>query len=105
MRNDIYIPDYCSLSRDEDNEDDDVKEPEINAWFGPSGTVSSLHYDPKDNLLAQVSMAKNALIIIKAQQTSSSNLQALKIIFNYLEEYLSRSPYLYLFDLQIANPK
>ena len=52
LRNDIVIPDYCSItSRDCDDDDDDVN---INAWFGPAGTVSPCHHDPKHNLLAQV---------------------------------------------------
>ena len=49
---DISVPDYCSVIRDE--ETDNVCDVDINGWFGPSATVSPLHYDPKDNLLAQV---------------------------------------------------
>lgn len=50
MKEDIRVPEYCCLSKDYDNSCD----PDINAWFGPANTVSPLHYDPKDNLLAQV---------------------------------------------------
>ena len=46
LRDDIVVPTYCCLG-----DTDDV---ETNAWFGPKGTVSPLHYDAKHNLLAQV---------------------------------------------------
>lgn len=47
LRDDISEPEYCCFS--------DNNEPvDINAWYGPKGTVSPLHHDPKRNLLAQV---------------------------------------------------
>lgn len=56
---DILTPDYCVLRRVEDDENGDEEEDiAVNAWFGPRGTVSPLHFDPKDNLLCQVVGAK-----------------------------------------------
>eukprot|EP00747_Dinoflagellata_sp_TGD_P097200 gnl/TRDRNA2_/TRDRNA2_167064_c0_seq4.p1 gnl/TRDRNA2_/TRDRNA2_167064_c0~~gnl/TRDRNA2_/TRDRNA2_167064_c0_seq4.p1 ORF type:complete len:289 (+),score=25.87 gnl/TRDRNA2_/TRDRNA2_167064_c0_seq4:46-867(+) len=52
LRHDILIPDYCALSvEDNDIEQEDVH---INAWFGPAGTLSPLHHDRYNNILAQV---------------------------------------------------
>lgn len=59
---DIVVPDYCALPRSsatsEGHVGDEIEDVSVNAWFGPMGTVSPLHFDPKDNLLCQVVGAK-----------------------------------------------
>ncbi|XP_049866410.1 bifunctional peptidase and arginyl-hydroxylase JMJD5 [Pectinophora gossypiella] len=47
LKDDIVEPEYCCFTETNDPVD-------IMAWYGPKGTVSPLHHDPKRNLLAQV---------------------------------------------------
>ncbi|KAJ0403732.1 hypothetical protein P43SY_003037 [Pythium insidiosum] len=58
LARDIMTPDYCTIRRNEDDEALEEEDIAVNAWFGPEGTVSPLHFDPKDNLLCQVVGAK-----------------------------------------------
>nr|XP_027194257.1 bifunctional peptidase and arginyl-hydroxylase JMJD5-like [Dermatophagoides pteronyssinus] len=60
---DIDVPIYCAISdssNDHDDDDDDDKKLnsainfEINAWFGPAGTISPLHFDGRNNFFLQV---------------------------------------------------
>ena len=62
LKEDICTPEYCYLGSGgtaEDAQGMDSSEAvpvQINAWFGPKGTVSPLHHDPEHNLLVQVSL-------------------------------------------------
>lgn len=58
LRADICVPEYCCLSDNPEGAGD----PDINAWFGPEGTVSPLHFDPKHNLLSQVIGSKQIFL-------------------------------------------
>lgn len=46
LKSDICTPEYCILGQGQLQS--------VNAWFGPPGTVTPLHYDAHHNLLCQV---------------------------------------------------
>lgn len=59
LRADILIPDLCYTSppphpTDSSQNQPELEEPKMNAWFGPPGTITPLHTDPYHNLLVQV---------------------------------------------------
>lgn len=57
LRRDVITPDYCMLSIDDDDDEEEHDEGSsvrVNAWLGPGGTLSPLHYDRYHNLLCQV---------------------------------------------------
>ncbi|XP_076763459.1 bifunctional peptidase and arginyl-hydroxylase JMJD5 [Xylocopa sonorina] len=70
LKDDFAIPEYCNFTDNNDAEPDDAQ-PDINAWFGPSGTISPLHFDPKNNLLCQVFGYKKVILY---HPNDSSNL-------------------------------
>lgn len=59
LRSDILIPDHCYTTpprhpTDPSQDQPELEEPMLNAWFGPPGTITPLHTDPYHNLLVQV---------------------------------------------------
>ena len=59
LRSDIEIPDLCYTSppkhpTDATQDMPELDTPQLNAWFGPGGTITPLHTDPYHNLLVQV---------------------------------------------------
>ncbi|MCJ1390277.1 hypothetical protein MMC18_003135 [Xylographa bjoerkii] len=62
LRNDISIPNFCYTDPPPPQAETPLatkdkprlEDPLLNAWFGPSGTISPLHTDPYHNILCQV---------------------------------------------------
>jgi lysine-specific demethylase 8 len=63
LRDDIEVPDYCfAYYTPSQHEKDDEGGVITNAWFGPQGTVSPLHFDPKHNIFVQVVGYKHVML-------------------------------------------
>ncbi len=62
LKEDLEVPEFC-LTGPEDDEVD------ANVWFGPAGTVSPLHTDPKHNILCQVVGSKYVRLYCKDQDS------------------------------------
>ena len=98
LSNDFFIPDYCALSNvaisddlnekpkdnkvDDDHDADQTEDVHINAWFGPSNTISPLHQDPKDNLLTQVFGSKYIRLYSPKLPDANYYLHDLKLLNN-----------------------
>ncbi|KAM7203806.1 hypothetical protein V8F20_003812 [Naviculisporaceae sp. PSN 640] len=59
LRSDVLIPDLCytappSHPTESSEDQEELEQPQLNAWFGPPGTITPLHTDPYHNLLVQV---------------------------------------------------
>lgn len=57
LRHDIITPDYCYTTPPippTPSPPAQLEDPLVNAWLGPSGTISPLHTDPYSNILTQV---------------------------------------------------
>eukprot|EP01132_Coremiostelium_polycephalum_P002282 gene2282-2810_t len=81
LRKDICVPDYCTLSCPNTVEDDEEGVLVTNAWFGPRGTTSPLHYDPYHNLLCQV-VGKKYIRLYHPSQSSKLYPHDAQMLFN-----------------------
>ena len=79
LKKDIFVPDYCYLSETDDGDDSCGDTPPVlmNAWFGPKGTVSPLHHDPYQNLLAQVMGSKYIRLYEKESPFMYANVDSI----------------------------
>ncbi|VDK83118.1 unnamed protein product [Litomosoides sigmodontis] len=64
LLDDIIIPDYCAFG------EEGIDNVDMNVWIGPAGTVSPLHFDPKNNIFCQV-VGRKFLRLVSAAETEA----------------------------------
>lgn len=67
LMRDILVPDYCYMGGGGGGGGSGV---EVNAWFGPEGTVSPLHTDRRHNIFVQL-VGSKVVLLFDAQQDSA----------------------------------
>lgn len=69
LKDDIRLPDFCALHQSKNDNVQSNEEVDVKSWFGPKGTISPMHFDPKNNLFCQIIGEKK--IILASPEHSS----------------------------------
>lgn len=62
LKDDIRVPDFCALHQSKTENDQLNEEVDVKSWFGPKGTISPMHFDPKNNLFCQIIGEKKIIL-------------------------------------------
>ncbi|KAJ1998070.1 Lysine-specific demethylase 8, partial [Coemansia thaxteri] len=86
LKRDFYLPDYVMVEtgrRQPTGIDGfNTDEVQVNAWLGPRGTISPLHFDQYDNLFAQVAGYKHIRLYAPSESANLYPYPAESLVSN-----------------------